>query len=62
MGPVEGLEIAGHRFGKLSALFPLGSGGSFDDRYTLANLGQECMKPFRAVFDYGRQRAAFIER
>jgi len=62
LGAVEGLEIGGHRFGTLSAIFPLQRGGAFDDEYTLGNLGQECLKPFRAVFDYEHRRMALIER
>jgi hypothetical protein len=61
-GPVEGLEIGGHRFGKMNAIFPLQRGGAFDDEYTIGNLGQECLQPFRAVFDYSQRRMALIDR
>jgi hypothetical protein len=62
IGPVADLELGGHRFPTLTALFPLERGGAFDDRYTTGNLGQECLAPFRVYFDYGRRRAAFVER
>ena len=62
LGPVADVIIGGHRFEQLTALFPLESGGAFDDPYTLANLGQECLLPFRVVFDYLHRRIALIER
>jgi hypothetical protein len=62
LGPVADVIIGGHRFEQLPALFPLESGGAFDDPYTLGNLGQECLKPFRAVFDYRHRRIALIDR
>ena len=60
-GPVADLIIGGHRFEELAALFPLESGGAFDDPYTLGNLGQDCLKPFRVVFDYRHRRIALID-
>ena len=62
LGPVADVIIGGHCFEQLTALFPLESGGAFDDPYTLGNLGQECLKPFRAVFDYRHRRIALIDR
>jgi hypothetical protein len=62
LGPVADVIIGGHRFEQLTALFPLESGGAFDDPYTLGNLGQECLKPFRVVFDYRHRRIALIDR
>jgi len=62
LGSVADVIIGGHRFEPLSALFPLESGGAFDDPYSLGNLGQDCLKPFRAVFDYRHRRIALIER
>jgi hypothetical protein len=62
LGPVADVIIGGHRFEQLTALFPLESGGTFDDPYTLGNLGQECLKPFRVVFDYRHRRIALIDR
>jgi len=62
LGPIAELMLGGHRFEKLTALFPLESGGAFDDSYTLGNLGQQCLEPFRVVFDYRRRRVALIER
>jgi len=62
LGPVADVIIGGHRFEQLTALFPLESGGAFDDPYALGNLGQECLKPFRVVFDYRHRRIALIDR
>jgi len=62
IGPVADVIIGGHRFEQLTALFPLESRGAFDDPYTLGNLGQECLKPFRVVFDYRHRRVALIDR
>ncbi len=62
LGAVADVIIGGHRFEPLTALFPLESGGAFDDPYTLGNLGQECLMPFRVVFDYRHRRIALIDR
>jgi hypothetical protein len=62
LGLVADVIIGGHRFEPLTALFPLESGGAFDDPYTLGNLGQECLQPFRVVFDYRHRRIALIDR
>jgi hypothetical protein len=62
LASVADVMIGGHRFEELTALLPLESGGAFDDPYTLANLGQECLKPFRVVFDYLHRRIALSER
>jgi hypothetical protein len=62
LGAVADVIIGGHRFEPLTALFPLESGGAFDDPYTLGNLGQECLLPFRVVFDYRHRRIALIDR
>ncbi len=62
MGNVEHLELAGRRFERLPAIFPLENGAAFNDIHSMGNVGQECMRPFRAVFDYRRLRAAFVER
>jgi hypothetical protein len=62
LGAVADVIIGGHRFDPLTALFPLESGGAFDDPYTLGNLGQECLMPFRVVFDYRHRRIALIDR
>jgi hypothetical protein len=62
MGQVQGLELAGHVFDTLPAIFPTESVGAFADRETLGNLGLECLRPFRVIFDYERKRAAFLKR
>jgi len=62
MGQVGDFSLGGHVFGPLPAIFPLESTGAFADRETVGNLGQECLSPFRVRLDYGRRRAAFIER
>lgn len=62
MGQVRDFSLGGHVFGPLPAIFPLEATGAFADRETVGNLGQECLSPFRVRFDYGRRRAAFIER
>ena len=62
IGAIDHFELAGHVFDRLKAIFPLEAGGAFSDRHTIGNIGQECMMPFRAGFDYRSGRAAFIER
>lgn len=62
MGEVKGLELAGHVFEALPALFPTETKGAFADRETIGNLGLSCLSPFRVTFDYGRKRAAFLKR
>lgn len=60
VGTLEWFELAGHRFERPQVTFSLAEVGALTDRYTLGNIGQEFMEPFRLVLDYGRRRIAFL--
>jgi predicted aspartyl protease len=59
-GRLEWFELAGHRFEKKMVQFSLAEHGAFADRYTLGNIGQEFLAPFRMVLDYPGGRIAFV--
>lgn len=59
-GRLEWFELAGHRFEKKMVQFSLAEHGAFADRYTLGNIGQEFLAPFRMVLDYPDGRIAFV--
>lgn len=60
VGTLEWFELAGHRFERPQASFSEAEVGAFTDRYTLGNIGQEFLQPFRLVLDYARRRIAFL--
>src|SRR5262245_5958882 len=59
-GQLAWFELAGHRFEKRMVQFSLAEHGAFADRYTLGNIGQEFLAPFRMVLDYPEGRIAFV--
>jgi hypothetical protein len=59
-GKLEWFELAGHRFEDRSVSFSLAEHGAFTDRYTLGNIGQDFLAPFRIVLDYPGDRIAFV--
>jgi hypothetical protein len=59
-GKLEWFELAGHRFEGPTVSFSLAELGAFADRYTLGNIGQEFLGPFRIVLDYPGDRIAFV--
>jgi predicted aspartyl protease len=58
-GTIAWFELAGHRFEKPMVAFALAEKGAFTDRYTLGNIGQDFLAPFRMVLDYPHDRIAF---
>lgn len=60
-GVLEWFELAGHRFEGRYVQFSLAEHGAFADRYTLGNIGQDFLAPFRMVLDYPNDRLAFVE-
>jgi hypothetical protein len=59
-GKLAWFELAGHRFEDKTVAFSLAEHGAFTDRYTLGNIGQEFLAPFRIVLDYPGDRIAFV--
>ncbi|NOT32120.1 MAG: hypothetical protein HOP15_16860 [Planctomycetes bacterium] len=62
VGVLAWFELAGHRFEGRQVEFSLAEHGAFTDRYTLGNIGQDFLAPFRMVLDYPNGRLAFVER
>jgi len=60
-GPLAWFELAGHRFEKPTVEFSLAEQGAFTDRYTVGNIAQDFLAPFRLVLDYPDDRMAFVE-
>jgi hypothetical protein len=59
-GTLEWFELAGERFDSPRVQFSLAEHGAFTDRYTLGNIGQSFLAPFRIVLDYPGDRIAFV--
>jgi hypothetical protein len=59
-GRLAWFELAGHRFEKRQVQFSLAERGAFTDQYTVGNIGQEFLAPFRMVLDYPGDRIAFV--
>jgi len=59
-GTLAWFELAGHRFENPTVSFSLADHGAFTDRYSLGNVGQEFLAPFRIVLDYPGDRIAFV--
>ncbi|NOT28950.1 MAG: hypothetical protein HOP15_00720 [Planctomycetes bacterium] len=59
-GVLAWFELAGHRFEQKTVQFSLAEDGAFNDRYTLGNIGQGFLAPFRMVLDYPNDRLAFV--
>ena len=61
-GLIEWFELAGHRFENPSATFSLAKQGAFTDTYLAGNIGQDFMKPFKVLFDFGGSRVALVPK
>jgi hypothetical protein len=61
-GVIDWFELAGHRFEKPSATFSQAKQGAFTDTYLAGNIGQEFMKPFKVLFDFGGSRVALVPK
>lgn len=59
-GKLKWFELGGHRFEKPKVVFSTADEGPLADEYTLGNLGQDFIKPFRLVFAYPSNQIAFI--
>jgi len=59
-GRIEWFELGGHRFKKPKVTFSTASSGAMVDDYTVGNIGQDFMKPFRLVLWYGENKIAFV--
>lgn len=60
-GPLEWFEVGGKRFEKPTVTFATGDVGPLADKYTVGNVGQVFLRPFRIVLDYAGARIAFVE-
>lgn len=61
-GRIDYFEIGGHRFERPEVGFALEARGALADEGTAGNIGGLFLAPFRLVFDYGRERIAFVPR
>lgn len=61
-GTIEYFELAGHRFDKPQVTFSQAKVGAFADPYLAGNIGQDFMKPFDVVFDFGGSRVALVPK
>lgn len=61
-GRLEWFELGGHRFDKPAVIFAEADRGALADEYTDGNLGQQAVRPFRVVFNYGEGQIAFIPK
>ncbi len=60
-GTLEWFEVGGKRFDKPTVTFATGDVGPLADKYTVGNVGQVFLRPFRIVLDYAGARIAFVE-
>ncbi len=58
-GRLDWFELGGHRFDRPRVTFSTASSGALVDDYTVGNIGQDFMKPFRLVLWYGENKIAF---
>jgi hypothetical protein len=61
-GTIDFFELDTHRFERPRVQFSTASGGALNDEYTIGNIGGRFMEPFQVVFDYAKNRIAFIPR
>lgn len=61
-GTIQWFELAGHRFENPTATFSLAKTGAFTDTYLAGNIGQDFMKPFEILFDFGGSRVAMLPK
>lgn len=62
VGSIDWFEIEGHRSVNPTVRFCLDEEGALADPDTMGNLGQGFLTPFVVVFDYQRERLAFLRR
>lgn len=61
-GKIDAFELAGHKFDNPSVSFSQATVGAFADNYLAGNIGQEFMKPFTVIFDFGGSRVALVPK
>jgi hypothetical protein len=61
-GRIEWFELGGERFENPSVTFSQSKVGPLSDAYTVGNIGQGFLRPFKLVFDYPNRRMAFVKR
>lgn len=61
-GRIEWFELVGHRFENPSVTFATTKTGPLAEAYTVGNIGQGFLRPFKLVFDYQNRRMAFVKR
>jgi hypothetical protein len=61
-GRIEWFELAGERFENPSVTFSQAESGPLAEAYTVGNIGQGFLRPFKLVFDYQNRRMAFVKR
>ncbi|MCW5946515.1 MAG: aspartyl protease family protein [Fimbriimonadales bacterium] len=61
-GRIEWFELGGERFENPSVTFSQSKVGPLSDAYTIGNIGQGFLRPFKLVFDYPNRRMAFVKR
>jgi hypothetical protein len=61
-GIIDWFELGGHKFDKPTVSFSLDDDGPLADPYTVGNIGQVFLRPFRILFDYANERIAFIRK
>lgn len=60
MGELAWFELGGQRFERPLVGFSMAEIGALTDRYTVGNIGQELLRPFRLVLDYPGRRIAYL--
>ncbi|MEA2553835.1 MAG: hypothetical protein QOJ65_2011, partial [Fimbriimonadaceae bacterium] len=61
-GTIEWFELSGHRFANPTVSFSQATVGAFANKHLAGNIGQEFMKPFTIVFDFGGSRVGLIPK
>jgi hypothetical protein len=61
-GTIGFFQLASHRFERPRVQFSTAYDGALSDEYTLGNIGGRFMEPFRIVFDYAKNRIAFLPK
>src|SRR5262249_41554449 len=59
-GTLDWFELGGHRFERPRVTFSKASSGAMADDYTVGNIGQGFLKPFRMVLWYQANKIAFV--
>jgi hypothetical protein len=61
LGKIDWFSVGNHRFPAPTAIFVTAKEGALIDPHTTGTFGGDFLSPFRIVFDYPRQRIAFLE-